>query len=148
AAAVLLLEAATAGAQSLSFLPLLPPRQADAQDLLYLADQRPVRIRLHISINGRPFQQPWEDFLAQLFTYADRNGDKVLSKEEVERIPQPQLILNMLQGGIPFFQANAHAPFAQLDANKDGKVTLAELKAYFRRSGFAPTQMQGDPEQG
>ena len=40
------------------------------------------------------------------------------------------------------------APFAEMDSNKDGKVTLDELKTYYRKNGFGPLQVQPDPEQG
>ena len=35
-----------------------------------------------------------------------------------------------------------------MDSNKDGKVTLDELKTYYRKNGFGPLQVQPDPEQG
>jgi len=124
-------------------------RTADVQDVLYLGEKRPVRIRLHLRIDGKPFRHAWDDFLARLFAYADVNGDKVLSTDEAVRLPQAFLLLNLVQGQGIFFPGNGSnaAPFDQLDANKDGKVTLAEMKAYYRKSGFAPVQMQPDPEQ-
>src|SRR5262249_27342955 len=40
-------------------------------------------------------------------------------------------------------------PFAELDTSpKDGKVTLEELKNYYRRSGLAPVQVQAAAGQG
>jgi Ca2+-binding EF-hand superfamily protein len=146
---IALLASATAnGFQSLPFwAPPLPP---DVQDLLWLANKRPVRIRLHATINGRPFQKAWEEFMDRLFAYADVNGDKWLNKDEVERLPQGPLLLQMVQGQFFAIPPNGHsnAPFEQLDANKDGKVTLEEMKAYYRRSGFGPLQMDQDPDQG
>jgi Ca2+-binding EF-hand superfamily protein len=126
-------------------------RTDDVQDLLYLGEKRPLRIRLHVRIDGKPFRQVWNDFLARLFAEADVNGDKVLSKEEANRLPEARLLLNLVQGQGFFFggpEGSSTAPFAQLDANKDGKVTLEEVKAYYRKSGFAPLQTQPDPDQG
>src|SRR5262249_33588477 len=110
AAAVVLFTWATAAASPPGFfaIPLLPPRPPDVQDILYLTDQRPIRIRLHLTINGRHFENSWDEFMARLFAYADLNGDKVLSKTEAERIPQPRQLLNLLQGGIAFFPPNSH----------------------------------------
>ena len=34
------------------------------------------------TIDGRPLQAAWDDFIDHLFTYLDVNGDGVLSKEE------------------------------------------------------------------
>jgi Ca2+-binding EF-hand superfamily protein len=129
-------------------LPFSPPLPLDVQDLLWLADKGPVRIRLHATINGQPYQKSWEEFLSRLFAYADVKGDKSLTKDEAERLPQPQVLLQMLRGQFFFIPPNSHinAPFDQLDANKDGKVTLEEMKSYYRRSGFAPMQIDPDPD--
>src|SRR5262249_55206757 len=75
----------------------------DVQDLLYLGDKRPLRLRLPLRIDGKPFRHAWDDFLARLFAYADVNSDKVLSKEEAVRLPQAILLLNLLQGQGIFF---------------------------------------------
>src|SRR5438309_1390995 len=88
-------------------------RDNDVQDLLYLAEKRPVRIRLHLRIDGKPFRQAWDEFLAGLFADADLNGDKVLSKEEAGRLPQARMLLSLLQGQGFFFGGNgsSSAPF-------------------------------------
>jgi hypothetical protein len=71
--------------------------------------------------------------MSRLFKYADVNGDNVLSKEEVARLPAPAQFKNLLDG--QFLDRNTPVPFDQLDADKDGKVTLQELMAYFSKSG-------------
>jgi Ca2+-binding EF-hand superfamily protein len=116
--------------------------------LLFLGDKRPLRFRLEVRFKGQPFQHAWDDFMGRLFAYADANGDKSLSKEEAQRLPQAQILLNLVQGRLNFLSDKSAAPFAELDANKDGKVTLDEMKAYYRKSGFGPLQPQPDPEQG
>jgi Ca2+-binding EF-hand superfamily protein len=116
--------------------------------LLFLGAKRPLRFRLDVRFKGQRFPQAWEDFLGQLFAYADLNGDKVLSKEEAQRLPQSQVLLGFLRGQLAFFAENSSAPFTELDGNKDGKVGLDEMKAYYRKAGFGPSQPQPDPEQG
>jgi Ca2+-binding EF-hand superfamily protein len=129
-------------------VPKLPaPATSQAPQLLFLGEKRPLRIRLDVRFRGQPFQQAWADYMARLFDYADVNGDKSLTPDEAQRLPEAQVFLSLLQGRIAFFDQKG-VPFAELDANKDGKVSPDEMKAYYRKSGFGPLQTQPDPEQG
>ncbi len=125
-----------------------PPAAAPAPQLLFLGERRPLRIRLDVRFRGKPFQQAWEDYMGRLFAYADVNGDGALTPDEAQRLPEAQMLLGVLQGRFAFFNEKVIAPFAELDANKDGKVSLDEMKAYYKKGGFIPLQTQPDPEQG
>jgi Ca2+-binding EF-hand superfamily protein len=116
--------------------------------LLFLGEKRPLRIRLDVRFKGKSSQQAWEDYMGRLFDYADVNGDKSLTPDEAQRVPEARVLLTLLQGRIAFFDEKGSAPFAELDGNKDGKVSLDEMKAYYRKGGFGPLQAQPDPEQG
>jgi Ca2+-binding EF-hand superfamily protein len=119
---------------------------ADAIDFVFFGDLRPVLVRVHVQIDGKPYGQRWDEFLGKLFKYLDRDGDGTLSKAEAERAPDPQQLYRYLKGasyydnvvitGRPGQPGNT-AKMADLDANKDGKVTLDELKAYYHQKGAA-----------
>jgi Ca2+-binding EF-hand superfamily protein len=125
-----------------------PPAANQPPQLLYLGEKRPLRFRLDLRVRGKPFQQAWEDFLGRLLDYADVNGDKVITADEAARLPQTRVLLGLLRGQVFFPDDKSAAPFAELDGNKDGKVSPDELKAYYRKNGFQPLQAQPDPEQG
>jgi Ca2+-binding EF-hand superfamily protein len=127
--------------------PAVAPTNQPPQ-LLFLGEKRPLRFRLDVRVRGKPFQQAWEDFLGRLFDYADVNGDKVLTPDEAQRLPQARVLLSLVQRQFGFFDDKSIAPFAELDGNKDGKVSLDELKTYYRKNGFGPWQVQPDQEQG
>jgi Ca2+-binding EF-hand superfamily protein len=116
--------------------------------LLFLGEKRPLRFRLDVRFKGKPFQHAWEEYMGRLFDYADVNRDKSLTPDEAQRLPEARVLLNLLQGRIAFFDEKGGVPFADLDGNKDGKVSLDEMKAYYRKGGFGPLQAQPDPEQG
>ena len=60
----------------------------DVQDLVYLGGPRPLLVRLHIQIDGKPIAAAWEAYLEAPFAYLDRNGDGVLNQEEAEHAPR------------------------------------------------------------
>jgi Ca2+-binding EF-hand superfamily protein len=124
----------------------------DRHDFVFLGEARPVLIRMHVRVDGKPVQTAVDDFMQHLFAYLDRNGDNVLSKEEAARAPGLDQILSggIAQGFGGFGRGNASAgpSLAEMDTDKDGKVTRAELSAYYYQKGFLPVQLQAEAKQG
>jgi Ca2+-binding EF-hand superfamily protein len=116
-----------------------PAVARDHYDLVFLGDTCPVLIRLHIRIDGRPLQQAWDDFIDGLFRYLDRDGNGVLSQEELQRVPRPQFLLSLLGGNLsdmaPTPSRSAPAPQVSLVPDQ---VTRAGLAGYYRLSGIEP----------
>jgi Ca2+-binding EF-hand superfamily protein len=115
---------------------------ATGYDFVFFGESRPVLVRVHVELDGKPLQAVWDDFMGRVFKYLDVNGDGVLSPEEAERAPLPQILLS---GNGPFFgppQVAQGRRVPAMDANRDGKVTRQELADYYRRNGAAPFQFQ------
>jgi Ca2+-binding EF-hand superfamily protein len=93
--------------------PLQKPQPGDdVQDLVFLGEARPVLIRLHVRLDGKTMDQAWDDYIKQLFTYLDVNGDGVLDSVEAERIPSFDQIQ---QGVLGVFAGRRRAPQAPRD---------------------------------
>jgi Ca2+-binding EF-hand superfamily protein len=130
AAAVLALAWYAAGAE-----PAHPPPDGrDAFDVVFLDESRPVLMRLHVHLNGKPLQAAWDAFVDRLFRHLDANRDGVLSRAEARKVPAPSLLL--------YGSGGESVPFAALDANRDGKVTRQELAHYYRTHGAAPLDVR------
>ena len=112
------------------------------QDVVLLADKRPVLLRLHLQIDGRPFQavhkEALDGYLAALFTQLDADGDGFLSEEEARRMPPP-----FKPPADPGAAAvNVAFNYRVVDADGDGRVTREELADYFRQFGGGAVQFQ------
>jgi Ca2+-binding EF-hand superfamily protein len=80
--ALLVLAGATSrGAESNATEPTAPPA-ADLQDLILLTPAQPLVLRLHIQLEGQPYQSAWGDYLWERFSELDTNADGVLDNDE------------------------------------------------------------------
>jgi Ca2+-binding EF-hand superfamily protein len=110
-----------------------PVPAADAIDMVYLAETQPVLLRLHITVDGKPLTALWEECITRVFAYLDTNGDGFLDKSEIQRVPPPAALFGV--------GANETPTLHELDLNGDGKVSRAELAAYYQRQGATPFQL-------
>jgi Ca2+-binding EF-hand superfamily protein len=114
----------------------LPAAIESHQDMVYLAPTRPILLRLHLRVDGRPLATVWDEYITRVFQYADVNGDNVLDKTEIKHVPSAAVLFgDNYQDVTPTLR--------QLDANGDGEVTRDELAGYYCRLGATPFQVPG-----
>lgn len=116
----------------------------DAQDLVFLGDVRPVRLRLRVSVEGKPYSTLMDAYLRELFAYFDRDRDAVLSKVEAARAPNARSLAQMLQqAGAYFYNStpNFQVKPEEMDLDEDGEITPDEFLGYYRRSGINPLRV-------
>jgi Ca2+-binding EF-hand superfamily protein len=124
-----------------------PAAQADGddvQDFILMTDRRPILVRLHVRVDGRPFRAVWQDFMQQLFNYLDIDRDGTLSTDELERLPSVDLLLARGRIGFALAPEQVRAK-GRPEPNKDRKVTVTELAAFYRKNGLAPLQLRVGP---
>ncbi len=120
----------------------------DTQDVLYVGMPHPVLIRLHLRVEDRSAVKHWDDCLEKFFAHLDRNRSGGLDPIEARKAPSAQQMLQFFQGNVYIFTNPRARPgagqvdFAQLDSDRDGKVTLDEFKEFYRKNGAGPVVAQ------
>jgi Ca2+-binding EF-hand superfamily protein len=117
-----------------------PGAAEDVQDVLFFGDSRPLLIRLHILVDGKPYAARWTEHVTRWFHFLDRDDDGLLDRTEAGRAPSAWMLRQMLAN--PYaFMAGEIPSFEDLDPDQDGKVSLAEFLRYYRRSSAGPVQV-------
>ncbi len=123
--------------------PLAVPALApETLDLVFLGEHRPILLRLHLQVDGKPMPIVWRAYLKKWFDYLDRDGDGKLSGQEIQYAPRDQAMLQMMrQGG--FFQQAKNNPLAMADFNKDAndKLALDDFCRYYERQRAGAVQV-------
>jgi Ca2+-binding EF-hand superfamily protein len=117
-----------------------PGSGADVQDLLFFHESRPVLIRLHILVDGKPYPARWNEYLTRWFRFLDRNDDGFLDRKEAACAPAARLLEDLFSN--PYTYANRDAPdFDEFDRDHDKRVSLTEFLHYYRQSSAGPIQL-------
>ena len=110
--------------------------QHSYHDLLFFGPERPVVVRVHLAIDGKPAHEVWRDYIQRLLEAADRNGDGALTAEEATAPPKSDSPFageaSALLTSFGLWQADVDPP--------DGRLSLDELATFARFNGRGPFQ--------
>jgi len=130
AALVALAAVTAAGAQG-------PAGPSGGQDVFYFGKDGPVLLRVQVEIDGKLVQEVYRDHLKKLFAFLDRDGDGLLSSQELKHLPSGQFLTTMLRNGYPYFNKNMSLKMSDLGKGPDDKISLDDLAAYLEKQGIA-----------
>jgi Ca2+-binding EF-hand superfamily protein len=131
----------------LAVLPLVPSpaaapvpaerfSQQEIQHVVLFGESRPLLIRLRLRVNGKPLRAAWEDFLDRLFRYLDLDGNGVLNRAEIQRMPPIQALLG---GGSGDDGSMVSLELLKTLADKrDITMTRQGLGDFYRSQGLVP----------
>jgi Ca2+-binding EF-hand superfamily protein len=102
-------------------------RFPDALEIVYLANARPVRVRVTLTANGKPLGELWRTHLQKLFATFDRDRDGSLNRFEVDTIFSPKGLAGLLGGTYYHGAGDDGKSLADLDRDGDGRVSFAEF---------------------
>jgi Ca2+-binding EF-hand superfamily protein len=126
-----------------------PPKPAAAtpagtvQDVIFFTADGPVRVRLTLTRNGRPFEAGWDRAVDGLFAYLDRDGNGTLEAGE-RTIFNRTRGLN-LSGDLVVIDGTGYVVPRDMSvtfAVTDGKVGRPAFRDGFRASRFGPVTVE------
>src|SRR5262249_57012611 len=80
--------------------------KSDTYDVVYLAELRPVLLRLHVSVGEKSLSALHEEYIGKIFTFLDVDKNGFLDKDEAAAIPAPGALFN----SFAFFGRGVAAP--------------------------------------
>jgi Ca2+-binding EF-hand superfamily protein len=105
--------------------PAAPEGNA-ARQLIFLAEHRPIFVRLRVTSQGRPFDASWIDSVRTLHANLDRNGDGTLTTKEADDKTLTALVRLAAGSAVP-------ATLGAMDVHpKDGTISIDELAEALR----------------
>jgi Ca2+-binding EF-hand superfamily protein len=108
---------------------------------VYFGPAGPVRIRLHVSVDGRAADAVWNDAISTLFAFRDRDGDGLLDATERACFGQSTRPGRNVQLDGPQGVQPLRLTFTQ----KDEKITKAAFAEAVRNAGFAGISLRVIP---
>lgn len=118
-------------------------------DLAILSGDRPVHVRLRLTVEGKPLAQAWRKHMQNWFQFLDLDGNDLLDEKELSNAPLPLSMLQILRQGNFFFGSGQGIQPGSLGTERG--ATLADFMAYYMNNGagpisFSPSQPFQDPQ--
>ena len=116
-------------------LPAPPVLESDTIDLIYLAESRPILMRIDLNSDGKSLEVRWRRFVDLLLVYLDKNNDESLDEEELKKLP---MILSFLTSG--------REPIP-LPKDRGTGVFREQLANHLREHGYQPFRLPSSPNE-
>lgn len=117
---------------------------ADVQDILYFSPSGPVRLRFHLQTADKQLSARWNEFVDGLMIYFDRDGDGKLDAKELGAFAKFPLVDGSSEFDVELgsvARRRTVLDMAATYADKDGKISRAELAAFFRKHELGPVHV-------
>lgn len=113
-----------------------------AQDAIFFSSDGPVRVRYTATIEGKPASTVWNDALAKLFAFCDRNSDGVLDTRERAAFNRPRMAYSFVD-----VEGNLHTTGGRqvTFTETSGKVDKGAFLAGFVASGMSAVTLTTKP---
>src|SRR5262245_57422065 len=108
---------------------------ADTQDVLFFAESRLVRMRIHLKAGNEPLAKHWTNQLRRYFDFIDRDGDGFINRYEAEFAFSNAGMNQLIQSGFAYQRPDdAARTFTEIDIDQDGKISFDEFANYYTPS--------------
>jgi Ca2+-binding EF-hand superfamily protein len=117
---------------------------ASGQDVLFFGKSGPVLLRVQVEVDGTPIQDVYHDYLKKVVAYFDRDGDGLLSAQELKHLPSGPYLGNMFKGYLGYYSPFYSLKMADFGKQEGDKVSQEELARFLEKYQVSPfMQMPG-----
>jgi Ca2+-binding EF-hand superfamily protein len=138
--AAALLSAGVAGAQPPA-APRVDPASLQGSvpiELVFLRDQGPLLVRLHVLQGNEPLQVRWQRYLNEWFDYLDRDGDGALGEAVLAGAPNAASMRNLVAQGAFLPNRGQSTTLRDFGKNSGETVSRKEFLDYYKSNGIGP----------
>ncbi|MCI0681833.1 MAG: EF-hand domain-containing protein [Gemmataceae bacterium] len=121
------------------------PKGSEPIELVFLRDQGPVVLRLHVLAGGQPVHVGWQQYLERWFDYLDRHNRGALGDKDLQGAPNAgSMRILAAQGGFFPFRGGS-LTLRDFGKTSEQTITKDEFIGYYQKNGVAPIQMTAAP---
>ena len=122
-------------------------------DLILTLEQRPILLRLHITIDGQSYTRHWENQLKRLVRLPRPRQRRLPRQGGSAAGPERRTPIAVVRRQYQLrhhepTQRRYRTPFDELDVNTDGKISFEEFARFYRHSEAGPIQLLAQNSQG
>lgn len=116
-------------------------------ELVFLRDQGPLLVRVHVLQAGKPIQTRWQDYLERWFEYLDRKKSGALDEAALLGAPNAASMRNLAVQGAFFPNRGLSLTMGDFGKTAKERVTRSEFIAYYQKNGVGPVQTLPSPQE-
>src|SRR5262249_54338153 len=109
-------------------------------EIVFLRDQGPLLVRMHVLQGNEPLQVRWQRYLNEWFDYLDRDNDGALGEVVLAGAPNAANMRNLAAQGAFFPNRGQSTTLADFGKTAGQTVSRAEFLDYYKKNGIGPLQ--------
>ncbi len=116
-------------------------------ELVFLRDQGPLLVRLHVMQGNEPVQVRWQQYMGDWFDYLDRKKAGALTDALLLGAPNAASMRNLAAQGAFFPNRGLSATLGDFGKTNGQTVSRTEFVEYYHKNGVGPVQVTGAPQE-
>lgn len=124
------------------------PKGSEPIELVFMRDQGPLVMRLHVVAGGQAVHARWQQYLERWFEYLDRQNRGALDDKELQGAPNAANMRNLAAQGAFIPNRGTSLTLRDFGKSSDQTISRDEFIDYYKKNNIVPIQMTFAPIEG